>query len=245
MEGAPVTMPVIGISSYRERASSGVWDTEAVFLPWAYAAPVVAAGGAVSVLPPQPATPDAVAGVLASVDGLYIAGGYDVDPATYGQTAHSETDAPRPDRDAWEAALFTGACELGLPVLGVCRGAQVINVVRGGTLIQHLPDVVGHNGYQGGDAVYRRVPISVDHGSLLAKSHPLEREVPMYHHQAIDTLGAGLVVTARSIDGVIEAVEDPSLAFCLAVQFHPERDELTGVWDAFIAAAAAYRKARP
>jgi putative glutamine amidotransferase len=237
--------PVIGISSYLERTKSGVWDAHAVFLPWAYAAPVVAAGGAVTVLPPQPPMPDAVAGVLSSVDGLYIAGGYDVDPAAYGESPHPETDAPRADRDAWEAALFEGACERGIPVLGVCRGAQLINVARGGTLLQHLPDVIGLTGYQGGDAVYRRVGVTVSEGSLLATMHPLTRDVPMYHHQAIDELGSGLTVSARSVDGVIEAIEDPSLQFCLAVQFHPERDDLTGIWDAFVAAAAAHRKARP
>ena len=239
-----MTTPVIGISSYLERTKSGVWDAEAVFLPWAYAAPVVAAGGAVTVLPPQPPTADAVAGALSSIDGLYIAGGYDVDPAAYGASAHSQTDAPRVGRDAWETALFDGACVIGLPVLGVCRGAQVVNVARGGTLIQHLPDVVGHTGYQGGDAVYRPVGVSVEPGSRLATMHPLERDVPMYHHQAIDRLGAGLVVSARTAEGIVEAVEDPSLDFCVAVQFHPERDELTGIWDAFIAAAAAYREAQ-
>lgn len=237
--------PVIGITSYLERATSGVWDTQAVFLPWAYAAPVAAAGGAVVVLPPQPPTPDAVAGVLGALDGLYIAGGYDVDPGMYDAAPHPETDTPRADRDAWEAALFDGACAIDLPVLGVCRGAQVINVARGGTLIQHLPDELGHVGYQGGDAVYRRVGVTVDEGSLLAKLHPAQRDVPVYHHQAVGLLGEGLSVTARSVDGVIEAVEDPSLTFCVAVQWHPERDDLTQIWDGFIAAAAAYREARP
>jgi putative glutamine amidotransferase len=237
--------PVIGITSYLERASSGVWDTQAVFLPWAYAAPVVAAGGAIVVLPPQAPASDVVAGVLAGLDGLYLAGGYDVDPAHFGARPHAQTDAPRRDRDAWEIALFNGACALGLPVLGVCRGAQVINVARGGSLIQHLPDVVGHTGYQGGDAVYRRVGVAVDAGSKLATLHPLDRDVPVYHHQAIDVLGDGLTVTARSREGIIEAVEDPSLQFCVAVQWHPERDDLTQIWDGFIAAAADYRKARP
>jgi len=237
--------PVIGITSYLEHASSGVWAANAVFLPWVYAAPVIAAGGAVVVLPPQPPTPHAVAGVLSTLDGLYLAGGYDVDPALYGAQAHAETDEPRDDRDAWEVALFNGACALGLPVLGVCRGAQVINVARGGTLVQHLPDQVGHVGYQGGDAVYRRVAVTVDEGTALARLHPLERDVPVYHHQAIDSLGAGLTVTARSVDGVIEGVEDSSLTFCVAVQWHPERDDLTQIWDGFIAAAGDYRKARP
>lgn len=236
--------PVIGITSYLERATSGVWDTQAVFLPWAYAAPVTAAGGAVVVLPPQAPTPDVVAGVLGTLDGLYLAGGYDVDPERYGAVAHPETDEPRADRDAWEAALFDGACAIDLPVLGVCRGAQVMNVARGGTLIQHLPDELGNTRYQGGDAVYRRVGVNVNEGSLLASLHPVERDVPVYHHQAVDQLGEGLAVTARSIDGVIEAIEDPSLSFCVAVQWHPERDDLTQIWDGFISAAAAHRRAR-
>lgn len=239
-----MSAPVIGISSYLEQARTGVWDTEAVYLPWVYAEPVVAAGGAVVVLPPQAPTPEAVAAVLATLDGLYIAGGYDVDPARYGQAAHSETDAPRANRDAWEIALFDGACALGLPVLGVCRGAQVINVARGGTLVQHLPDALGHTGYQGGDAIYRRVPVTVAQGSLLSTLHPETREVPVYHHQAIDVLGTGLTVTAHSADGIVEAVEDPTLGFCVAVQWHPERDELTEIWDGFIAAAASYRAGR-
>jgi len=233
--------PVIGISSYLEQASSGVWDTRAVFLPWIYAEPVVSAGGAVVVLPPQVPSPDAVAGVLATLDGLYIAGGYDVDPSRYGEEAHGETDEPRTDRDAWEIALFHGACALGLPVLGVCRGAQVINVARGGTLVQHLPDRLGHSGYQGGDAVYRRVGVKVAEGSLLSTLHPEERDVPVYHHQAIDVLGTGLTVTAHSVDGVVEAVEDPTLDFCVAVQWHPERDDLTDIWEGFVSAAALYQ----
>jgi putative glutamine amidotransferase len=240
-----VTAPLIGLTSYLERATSGVWDTHAVFLPWVYAEPVVSAGGSVAVLPPQPPTPDAVAAVLAALDGLYIAGGYDVDPGLYGADAHAATDTPRADRDAWEIALFNGACALGMPVLGVCRGAQVINVARGGTLAQHLPDALGHNDYQGGDAVYRRIGVRVAAGSRLAALHPSERDVPMYHHQAIDVLGSGLTVTAHSVDGIIEAVEDPTLDFCVAVQWHPERDDLTAIWEGFIAAAATYREAKP
>lgn len=239
-----MSAPVIGISSYLEQASSGVWDTHAVFLPWVYAAPVVAAGGAVVVLPPQPSTPDAVAGVLSTLDGLYIAGGYDVDPARYGAEAHEQTDSPRADRDAWEVALFDGACALDMPVLGVCRGAQVMNVARGGTLVQHLPDRLGHTGYQGGDAIYRPVGVKVMGGSLLATLHPERREVPVYHHQAIDIVGHGLDVTAHSVDGIVEAVEDPRLTFCVAVQWHPERDDLTAIWDGFVAAAARYGAAR-
>jgi putative glutamine amidotransferase len=239
-----VTSPVIGISSYLEQTRSGAWDAHAVFLPWVYAEPVVAGGGAVVVLPPQPPTPDAVAAVLSTLDGLYLAGGYDVDPERYGALAHRETDAPRSDRDAWEIALFRGAAERGLPVLGVCRGAQVINVARGGTLIQHLPDVLGHTDYQRGDTIYRRVAVTVSPGTALSELHPATRDVPVYHHQAIDRLGDGLTVSARSADGIIEAVEDPSLDFCVAVQWHPERDELTAIWDGFIAAATRFKESK-
>ena len=230
--------PVIGITSYLDIATSGIWTTPAVFLPWSYAAPIVAAGGVIAVLPPQPATPDAVTAALDAIDGLYIAGGLDVDPALYGEAPHAETDAPRPDRDAWEFALLEGARERNLPTLGVCRGAQALNVSRGGTLVQHLPDVVGHTGYQGGDAVFRPATVAVEPGTLLATAHPAESEVPVYHHQSIAALGAGLAVSALSADGVIEAIEDPSLDFCLAVQWHPEQDVRPQIFEAFVRAAS-------
>ena len=231
--------PLIATTTYREIASTGIWTQEAVWLPDAYLAPLRAAGATAAVLPPDRV--DRAHAALARMDGLYLTGGYDVDPGLYGATAHPETDPPRADRDAWELALLGAASDLGMPVLGVCRGAQLLNVARGGTLHQHLPDVVGHDAYQRGDAVFRPVEVEVDPSSRLGAVHPARRAVPMYHHQAIDRVGAGLAVTARSADGVIEAIEDPSREFCVAVQWHPEHDVAqTGLWDAFIAATRAY-----
>ncbi|WP_062306398.1 gamma-glutamyl-gamma-aminobutyrate hydrolase family protein [Demequina subtropica] len=231
--------PVIGVTSYVEESSTGIWhDQHAVWLPDAYIAPLRAAGAIIAVLPEQ--DPALAADTLARVDALYLTGGYDVDPTAYGAEAHGETDAPRTARDAWEVALVEAACEAGMPVLGVCRGAQVMNVARGGTLHQHVPDVVGHDEYQMGDAIFRELGVSVLPDTLLASLHPLEREVPMYHHQAIDVVGDGLVVSARSVHGLVEAVEDPDRAFCLGIQWHPELDGLTAVWEAFAAAARAY-----
>ena len=234
--------PVIGVTSYLEQATMGVWDVPAIFLPTSYVKPIAAAGASVVVLPPQEVHRAAVSHILDGLDGLCVSGGYDVDPATYGHTQHPRTDAPRRDRDAWEFALLAGALERRMPVLGVCRGAQVLNVLRGGTLHQHLPEFVGSPRHQGADGVFAKVRVSVIEGSLLATLHPLVREVPVYHHQAIDVLGTGLVVSATCEDGVIEAVEDPSLTFCVAVQWHPEQDQgSAGLYAGFVEAAREYR----
>ena len=150
----------------------GVWDVPAVFLPTSYAKPIVAAGASVVVLPPQEADPDAVPRILDGLDGLCVSGGYDVDPSSYGQPPHRETDAPRRDRDEWEFALLAAALEREMPVLGVCRGAQVLNVLRGGSLHQHLPDVVGSPRHQGRDGVFATIPVSV------VAWHPSRRASP-------------------------------------------------------------------
>lgn len=234
--------PIIGVSCYLERAVMDVWDVPAVFLPTSYIQPLQRAGATVVILPPQETDPPSVAAVLDGLDGLCLAGGYDVDPATYGHERHTETDAPRADRDAWEFALVAEAQRRDLPLLGVCRGAQVLNVARGGTLIQHVPDVVGHDGYQGTDGVFTTMPVSVSSDTVLSRIHPARRSVPMYHHQAIATVGRDLVVSALGDDGVIEAIEDPGLTFCVATQWHPEQDQGTqSLYDAFVAAAQHFR----
>ena len=233
--------PVIGVTSYLEPASMGVWHVEAVFLPTSYILPLQAAGATIVVLPPQSPDDYSVDGALDGIDGLCVSGGYDVDPASYGQPPHPATDAPRAQRDAWETALVRRAHPRGIPFLGVCRGAQVLNVARGGTLYQHVPDVVGHEGYQGEDGVFPTMPVAVEPGTLLASIHPALRDVPVYHHQAIDAVGHGLAVCARGLDGLVEAVEDPSLAFCVATQWHPEQDlEAVDLYAAFVAAAVKY-----
>lgn len=222
--------PVIGVTTYLERSQTGVWDLPASFLPKAYLDAVTDAGGIAVLLPPQPVTPDVARRVLGSVDGLIVAGGADVDPRRYGQDAHERTGAPRTDRDAWEDALLTAAIELDVPFLGICRGAQMLNVALGGTLVQHLPDVVGHERYQPAPAVFGEARVSVERGSrldtIVGDADEPEGTLPVhvYHHQAIDRVADGLTVTARTDEGVIEAVEVDGARFGLAVQWHPEEN---------------------
>ena len=216
--------PVIGLTTYLEQAQTGVWDVPASFLPKVYFEAVNRAGGIAVLLPPQPVDAAIANRVLDGIDGLIISGGKDVDPARYGQEPHPTTDTPRKDRDAWEDALLTAAIDRGLPFLGICRGAQLLNVALGGTLIQHLPDVIGTTRYNLGNGVFAENEVVLESGSTLATLVGDELEVKSYHHQAIDELADGLVVTARSDDGLIQAVELPSVPFGVAVQWHPEED---------------------
>jgi putative glutamine amidotransferase len=224
------TAPLIGVTTYLERSQTGVWDLPASFLPKVYLDAVTDAGGIAVLLPPQPASRDIARRVLGTLDGLIVSGGADVDPRRYGQEPHERTGAPRTDRDAWEDALFTAAIELDVPFLGICRGAQMLNVALGGTLVQHLPDVVGHEGYQPAPAVFGETVVAVERGSrldaLLGAADDPDGTVPVhvYHHQAIDRVADGLAVTARTDDGVIEAVELEGAAFGVAVQWHPEEN---------------------
>ena len=199
-------------------------------------------------MPPQPVDDEIADRVLAGLDGLVITGGKDVDPARYGQAPHPNTDEPRHDRDAWELALVARALKRGLPVLGICRGAQVLNVALGGTLHQHLPDVVGHSRHQAGNAVFSTSRVHVVPGTRLASLIGEYSDEQCYHHQAIAELGAGLIVSARDDDGVIEAVEFPRDTFVLAVQWHPEeRLSDLRLFAAVVEAAKAYavERARP
>ncbi|SMG11533.1 gamma-glutamyl-gamma-aminobutyrate hydrolase family protein [Agreia pratensis] len=256
-------LPVIGLTTYLERAKTGVWDVPASFLPKVYFDAVEKAGGIAVLLPPQ-AISEAIADrLLDSLDGLILTGGKDIESSRYGQDAHPETDEPRPDRDAWEDALLRRAIEREIPFLGICRGAQMLNVARGGTLHQHLPDVVGDRRYQAGEGVFNHVEVSVAEDSRLSSllfpfpepvegnssNGPLRQaqgtdaiDVPVYHHQAIDALGDGLVVTARTPDGTIEAVELDSVPFGVAVQWHPEesRDDIR-LFAGLVEAARQYR----
>ncbi|AMB58127.1 gamma-glutamyl-gamma-aminobutyrate hydrolase family protein [Microterricola viridarii] len=216
--------PVIGITSYLEQAQTGVWDVRAAFLPQVYLDAVTDAGGIAVVLPPQPVTPATARRVLESMDGLIITGGADIDPARYGQAPHSRTGAPRTDRDAWEDALLHAAIETELPFLGICRGAQMLNVALGGTLHQHLPDVVGSEKYQPAPAEFGTEPVRVEPDTTLAGLLGDGLDVHVYHHQALDRVAEGLRVTATSADGVIEAVELPAVPFGVAVQWHPEEN---------------------
>jgi putative glutamine amidotransferase len=239
---------MIGICAARTEASWGVWEQRAVLLPFAYITAVQRFGAIALMIPPDPELEDDPDRVLDLVDALILAGGNDIDPANYGADRHPETKGTVPDRDSFELALAQRAWERDIPVLGICRGMQLINVARGGTLIQHLPDEVGH-----GD--HRRVPGSFDGsdhyvhltpGSLAARAAGETVHVTKsHHHQGIDELGDGLEITGVSaLDDLPEAFEAPDRRFMLGVQWHPEADEGSSVIDALVQEAREYREAR-
>jgi gamma-glutamyl-gamma-aminobutyrate hydrolase PuuD len=216
----------IGLTTYVEDARWGVWAERAALLPSTYVATVAAAGALPVLLPPLvPGDVDAAATeAMAGIDGLVLTGGSDVDPGRYDATAHAATDPPQPDRDAWELALLRAALVADRPVLAVCRGIQLLNVAQGGTLHQHLPDVLGRGAHRPELGAYAHLTVSVERDSRLAAIVGEAPEVHCHHHQAIDRLGDGLEVCARAADGTIEAVELPGPRFVLGVQWHPEED---------------------
>jgi putative glutamine amidotransferase len=228
--------PVIGISAYCEQARWGVWDSQAMVLPRRYADRVSAAGAIPVLLPPVPD----VAEALGQLDGLMLSGGGDIDPARYQAEPAPQTASVREERDTAEFALLAAALSLRLPVLGICRGMQVINVARGGSLHQHLPDVVGHDGHAPVPGAFGSHRVRVAPGSRLAAILGADgADVPTHHHQAVDRLGQGLTATAWAEDGTIEAFElDPGESpFVLAVQWHPEAGDEPSLFRALVAAA--------
>lgn len=235
--------PVIGLTTYLEQSQTGVWDVPASFLPKVYFEAVNRAGGIAVLLPPQPVDHEVARRVLERIDGLIITGGKDVNPARYGQEPHPTTDEPRLDRDAWEDALLEVAIETGLPFLGICRGAQVLNTALGGSLHQHLPDVLGTTRYNLGNGVFNENEVFIEPQSQLAGLLHGDDTIGVqsYHHQAIDEVAPGLVVTARSDDGTIQAVELESVPFGVAVQWHPEQDDDIRLFEGLVKAAKEYR----
>lgn len=215
--------PLIGVTTYLERAQQGVWDVRAAFLPEQYLTGVTATGGIALLLPPQ--DPDAADAAVAGLDGLILSGGADVAPELYGAQRHPLTDPARADRDAWELALFRAAERRRMPVLAICRGLQLVNVARGGTLQQHLPESLGTERYRLGGGVFAENDIEVAEDTALAEVLGAgEVRVHSYHHQGIDRLGDGLVPAARSEDGLVQAFVDTAAGHVVGIQWHPEEN---------------------
>lgn len=225
--------PLIGVSTYLEAGARwGVWELDAALLPAGYPRLVQRAGGLAAMLPPD--APEHAAATVARLDGLVIAGGPDVEPVRYGAERDPRTGPPARERDAWELALIDAAMAAGVPLLGICRGMQLLNVALGGTLTQHIE---GHAETVG---VFGSHPVKPVPGTRYAALVPEESAVPTYHHQAVDRLGAGLVASAHAADGTVEAVElSAADGWVLGVQWHPEMGEDVRVVRALVEAAVA------
>jgi putative glutamine amidotransferase len=234
-------MPVIGLCAALERARWGHWNQAAHLLSRAYADAVQRAGGLAVLLPPDPRAADDPEPWLDLVDGLVLAGGADVDPASYGADPDPHTKGTVPERDAFELALTQGALERDLPLLGICRGMQLMNVARGGTLIQHLPDDVGHEDHRRTIGSFENADhdVRLADGSLAARAAGEKvHSTKSHHHQAIAELGDGFEITGwATIDDLPETIEDPSRRFALGVQWHPEVDPTSGMIGALVEAA--------
>lgn len=225
--------PLVGITAYGERVAYGVWQHDAVLLPRTYSDAVLAAGGLPVLLPPRVEA----AAAVDRLDAVVLSGGPDVDPARYGALPGPRTSPPRTERDAAELAVLHRALELRRPVLAVCRGLQLLNVGLGGTLVQHVPDAVGHTGHNPQPGVFGHTAITFATGSRIDAALGAGITGQCHHHQAIARLAEGLAVTGRAPDGTIEAVELAGPTFVVGVQWHPEQDD-PRIFAALVAAVA-------
>jgi putative glutamine amidotransferase len=232
----PKDRPLIGICTAIERAHWGAWEVLCNLSPRTYSLAVQRAGGVALLLPPDDGVAESPDQVLDLVDGLVLAGGSDVDANTYGGRPHAETKGAWPERDRFELALGHRALERDLPLLGICRGMQMLNVVRGGTIEQHLPDSVGHDGHRHTPGTFSDHEVRVDPGSRVAEVVGAERTaVKSHHHQGISELGEGVVASGWSdSDELVEAIEVPDRSFALGVLWHPEEDEQSRVIGALV-----------
>jgi putative glutamine amidotransferase len=236
-----VARPLIGITSYAEEIRWGVWTEDAALVPLAYVRAVEGAGGRALVVPPAN---EGLEETLDALDGVIFSGGGDLDPGLYDAEPHPETDAPRAARDAAELRMLEAALERDMPVLAICRGSQVLNVARGGNLVQHLPEEVGHDQHRHEPGAFsdHDVKVSADSrlGALLGEHTP----VKSHHHQGYGRIGEGLREVAWAEDGLVEGLEDPNKRFAVGVLWHPEEGEDSALFKALVDEARVYREER-
>ena len=236
-----MSRPIVGITTYVTPASWGHWNTEAVLVPAAYVEAIERAGGRPFLIPPSDV---GVEETLDAVHALVFSGGSDLDPELYDQEPHDETVGIVPERDRAELELLEAALARELPVLAVCRGSQVLNVARGGDLVQHLPDVVGDDKHKHTPGTFADHDVTLEPGTRLAALLGEHAPVKSHHHQGIGRVGEGLRVAAHAEDGTVEAVEDPSHRFAFGVLWHPEEGADGKLFEALVAAADEYRMSR-
>jgi putative glutamine amidotransferase len=234
-----MSRPAIGLCAAIERVHYGAWDETVTMLPRSYATAVQAAGGLAQVLPPDATMLDEPDRLLDRIDALILAGGSDVDPEGYGAEQHPKTKGVWPERDRFERALARRALERRMPLLGICRGMQMVNVALGGTLTQHLPDVIGEDVHRHTPGSFGDHEVRLEPGSLAARAAGADQiTVKSHHHQGVETVGEGLAVTGWSLsDDVVEAIELPGDSFALGVLWHPEEDTRSRVVSALVEAA--------
>jgi gamma-glutamyl-gamma-aminobutyrate hydrolase PuuD len=234
--------PLIGITSYLEEARWGVWAEDAAIVPLAYVRAVEHAGGRPLVVPPAE---EGLAETLDALDGIIFSGGGDLDPSLYDAEPHPETDDPGVTRDAAELQMLKGALDRDMPVLAICRGSQLLNVARGGDLVQHLPEEIGDDRHRHDPGTFSDHDVEVATDSGLGALLGEERApVKSHHHQGFGRIGEGLREVAWAEDGVVEGLEDPEKRFVFGVLWHPEEGEDFALFKALVEQARAYRVTR-
>jgi putative glutamine amidotransferase len=235
-----MSRPLIGICAAVERASFGVWkDEPATLLPLSYSRAIHGAGGMMALLPPDRVAEEEPDELLSRIDALVLGGGADIDPESQGVEAHPETIGSNPDRDRFEIALALGALDRGMPLLGVCRGMQVLNLACGGTLDQHIPDRLGHEIHRPVPGSWAEHEVRIEPGSLAAEAAGTEKlTVKSHHHQGVDRIADTLTATGWATDDEsVEAIESADGGFALGVLWHPEEDATDAVIPALVSHA--------
>lgn len=232
--------PLIGITSYAEEVRMGVWQEESAVIPLAYVRAVEHAGGRPLVIPP---VEEGIEETLDALHGIIFSGGGDLDPATYGADPHPSTDKPKPWRDGPELAMLRAALDRDMPVLAICRGSQLLNVARGGDLVQHLPDELAHEQHKEQPGSFSEHGVSIEPQSRLGTLLGEHAPVKSHHHQGMGRIGDGLRPVAWAEDGIVEGLEDPGKRYALGVLWHPEEGEDFALFQGLVDEARRYREA--